>query len=302
MRVKSTNRIFARAYWIVASSSANFTLAHTVTPGESIMVPLEPANVWATTTGTFTSPVFSAALAPGTTTVTRDVTFTGFGTIEGALRRTNGAIFNGSYSLTVRQASQSAGGASVHGANSYLLPVVPPGLLSMHAQVTHPQGWFLFGTGAGTAIAGQRVTIDTMLPALGSVAGTFTTETGTPIAGAEVELAYFQFQLRTFTTATGQYTFVDVPEGTYTVTATHPPTSVEAFAPVTVVGDTTITQNLALPGNGHRFRPRGPWKWACRSRRDHLALRAGHPVPEVHDRPGRTFHVHERPRGTAVYR
>ena len=90
-----------------------------------------------------------------------------------------------------------------------------------------------------------------MLPSLGSVTGTFTTETGTPVAGAEAELTLFQFQLRTFTTSTGQYTFFDVPVGTYTVSATHPPTSIRAFSPVTVVGDTTITRNTRrCPASG----------------------------------------------------
>lgn len=254
---RSDNPIFSRAYTLETSGNNPFTFTTgrvDVSGFIGIIVPVEGFTLTATHGQTGVSaPTVAASFAPGETTVTRDIIFSNTGIVTGTVRRHTGALVTGGF-ISITGAGLNIN-ATIASDGSFRISGVPVGNnYSLRAAISRPQGSDLAAVITLPNVAsGQTINVDVTLPATGTITGIVTNADGTVAVGADVRLIAQPgnaVSSQTRTDNTGRYTFTDVQEGAYQVSASDRITFVAATAQINVARDATTTQNIALIGFG----------------------------------------------------
>ena len=197
-------------------------------PANGIVVPREPFEVTVTSAAPWSLTQAAAAdFAPESRTTRVDVVFTGTGTLGGRVVRADGSeIRGGSVDLSKGGQLERLYLAAV--SNEFLFAPVPAGTYTLTSN--HPLGSTQISL-AGVVLPGpcatppagltcEPVTRDIVYPALGAVTGQVTTFAGFPIrASLLLSAAGFTRSLQS-DAATGQFQFVDVLPGSYTLQVT----------------------------------------------------------------------------------
>jgi hypothetical protein len=254
VQLKSNNLLYGRTRSVYCDGTGAFTFTSFFSPyGGSVFIPADGFTLSAThPQSVIQSPLVAGTFAPGQTTATQDIIFSNTATVRGTVRTQAGQpVTAGSVQIQFLNFTRSAVGIGEDG--SYVLTGVPAGRFSVTAFVNHPQGSPTARTISVTTVAGRVVTADITLPATGTVSGVVRDASGNAAGNRGLRLdsnTSFLFSRFTQTDASGQYTFVDVPVGSYTIQAFEPRTGRPSSAQVNVVPGQTSQQDLTLVGVG----------------------------------------------------
>ena len=184
-------------------------------------------------------------------TTTHDVTLPGYGQIQVQVNYANGSPAAGAVIDILESASGSFYGVTTtDGAGRATLEHIPLGNFTLEAHGAN--NWGLYADVTGVVSRPQEVVQSLIvLPTAGGVTGRVTYADGSPAANAYVELYGGDTYLETWTDASGQYSYTQVPVGTqFTVTAYDPTDSnfrrTQANNLLAHDGD-TLTINFTLP-------------------------------------------------------
>ena len=254
VRFHSNNLFYARTLQVTSGADGTYSVASTFNNfGGSVAVPIDPFGVQAFHPFTgIASPISTGTFAPGQSSAAQDVVFTNTGVVQGFVRRHTGvAVNNGSVELF----GNSFNFTNINPDGSYVLTGVPPGVFSLQAETSVPQGGTdLFGSSSVAVIAGRASTADITIEPTGTVTGTIITAHGVPAANVGVSVqgstvfGFFERDIRT--DANGHFTFFDIPTGVFSLKAFEPNTGAPTSAQISVAKDQTTTQNLTLIGLG----------------------------------------------------
>jgi protocatechuate 3,4-dioxygenase beta subunit len=256
VNLKSNNPFFGRTYHVYADAGGAFGFATSLNDsGTSVAIPLDAFTLKTTHPLTqVESPVVTGTFAQGQTAASKDIVFTGTGSLGGVVRRHNGAAVTSGYVNINNNA------ANIHtnvfltasGGGAFALNGIPPGTYTLTAYSPHPQGVQIQGTATATVAAGQSTQADITMQPTGTITGTIRNAGGAASANTSVRISdglYYSYRSTT-TNASGVYTLTDVPAGQWSVIAVEPNTGVESVAPVTLAQDQTLTQDFTLNGVG----------------------------------------------------
>jgi hypothetical protein len=277
MRVQSSVPVFPRTLTGHVLADGTFRIAtgnDPSIPGVWIGIPLAPftlnaQHVQARITrsyddaGGVDGPSVSAVFPPGETTVAVTYAFTNTAMVFAKIRRANGAVVVGTgnsvyasrtapppYPYVIAEAAVAAADGT------YSLFGLLPGTYELRASVSHPQALGnLSAVGTFTIAVGDIGQADVTLPATGSVTGTLRTGSGGPVTsqGAAVTLrdptsyTYFSAQV---SQSNGVFLISDVPAGSYSLEAYDQTSGVTVRAPVTIVANQAVSQDLSYPATG----------------------------------------------------
>ncbi|HEX3153214.1 MAG TPA: carboxypeptidase regulatory-like domain-containing protein [Candidatus Angelobacter sp.] len=254
VRFHSNNLFYGRTLQVTSAADGTYNVSSIFNnSGSSLAVPIDAFGVQAIHPFTgVTSPIATGTFAPDQSTAAQDVVFTNTGVVHGFVRRHNGvAVNNGSVNLF----GNSFNFTNINPDGSYVLTGVPPGVFSLEAETSVPQGGSdLFGSNSVAVTAGRSSNADISIEPTGTVTGTIRAASGLIAPNVAVSLqgstafGFFERDLRT--DANGQFTFFDVPTGVLTLFAFEPNTGSPTSTTISVVKDQTTTQNLALIGLG----------------------------------------------------
>lgn len=245
---QSLHPLFARTRTLHANSLGRFTLTGAVPGnGSSRPVPLDGFTLIARDGPSgFDSTEVTGVFPSGFVSATRDIIFDNAGIVSGAVRRAAGEVVTaGTVSLT-GDALLGTLSTPISGIGEYLFRVVPPGDATVTATLPIAGGTALRASAAAAVVAGERREVDLVLPATGDVGGIVRHGGGGPAVNVLVFLRGTGFERSVATGTGGEFGFTDVPVGDYTLVANEPNSAVPASAPVTVVADTRVTQDLML--------------------------------------------------------
>jgi hypothetical protein len=248
VRFRSDSLLFARLHSATSGASGIYTLASRFNnSGSTVAVPREAFTVQAThpVTGVG-SAVEPGTFAPGAQTASRDVVFTATGLVAGTVRRPDGTVVSAG---TVQLVGGGLIGTFTTGIavdGMYMFAGLPAGTYTLTATLPHPQGTGVSASVSASVAAGQTSIRDITFPQTGGVAGMVRTGGGAPAVNVFVDLRSGAFVRQTRTGTGGDYAFLDVPEGPYTVRALEPATGLPSSAGVAVAGNQVTMQDLDL--------------------------------------------------------
>ncbi len=205
------------------------------------------------------SPVVLGSFAPGAITAGQNIIFTNSGVIRGTVRRNGFPVTSGFVQVFNSQGFNFFGTYNLAGDGTYVVPILQPGNYLVWAFDPVPQGGTeLFGLVGATVTAAQSTVTDIAIQPTGIVSGTVLTGGGAPAVGIQVgmngaeQLGPFGvgFGRSTTTDTNGQYSFLDMPVGHFTVSAFEPNTGVPSSAQVGVIQNQTSVVNLTLVALG----------------------------------------------------
>ncbi|MGE0454288.1 MAG: carboxypeptidase regulatory-like domain-containing protein [Vicinamibacteria bacterium] len=144
-----------------------------------------------------------------------DVVFTGMGVLAGRVLRADASPLSGA-ALSVRHASGGSANTVSNASGAYVYPVLPPAAFTLTA--THPLGGSTASAGV-VGVADTRLEQDLVFAPTGTVAGRVRTAANAPVS-VQVNLEAPGFFRALFSSlADGTFTFPEVPEGAFTVSA-----------------------------------------------------------------------------------
>lgn len=265
VRFKSNNLLYSRQQAVTSDANGNFTFAANVTTnGSTILIPADNFTLQSTHPLTnVVSPVFTGSFPAGQTTTTQNVVFTNTGLVSGVVRDAHGnpvssgsVQFDSNFNFFLNANNVGSDG-------SYLLTGELPGRYSLIASVPVLQGGTpLFGVATTNIQAATTSNTDILLTPTGTVTGTVLTNSGAPAAGLTVSLSAtltlqyihgstgYGFNRTTTSDANGQFTFPNVPVGSFTVSASEPVSGTPTNVPVVVTADQTSNVTITLIGLG----------------------------------------------------
>jgi len=245
---QSTLPYYQRLQSTNSDSNGNYAFySVTGATGSNLIIPSAPFTVQATVPSTLVqSPVANGAFDPSSLLATQNIFFTDTGIIAGTVSRQEGEVVSsGQVSLTgtgFNGTQNTAIGAD----GSYAFYAVPPGQYTLIATVSNPLGTGLTGNTSASASDAQTTQANIVIPATGAVNGTVTRSDGSAAVNVTVSLQAGSFSRATNTDTAGRFSFTDAPTSAFTLATYDALTNTAASAPVTIVADQTITQNLVL--------------------------------------------------------
>ena len=255
VNLQSTDPIFARTYQTNSDSSGSFHFTGTPN-GEAgdIVVPLENFNVFAIHPLTqVTSPTFNGQLSASTTTAAQSVVFSNTGQVQGQVNLTPTIVVtSGNVTFTSPSLSANANATAVtpiQSDGSYSINGLPPGTYAAVASVT---GSLLTGSTSAAVTAGNITTANILIGATGSLQGTVRSADSahSPLPGITVYLQSGPQQLSAVSGTSGQYSFTELPAGSYTLTAYDPASNTAATVTAVVTASAATTQDIILSSGG----------------------------------------------------
>jgi len=246
---QSTLPYYQRLQSTTSDGNGNYAFnAVTGATGSNLIIPSAPFTVQATLPSTLVqSPVANGAFDPNVPLLaTQNIFFTDTGIIAGTVSRQEGEV------VSLGQVSLSGSGfngtqsTSIGADGSYAFYAVPPGQYTLIATVSNPLGTGLTGNTSASASDAQTTQANIVIPATGAVNGTVTRSDGSAAVNVTVSLQAGSFSRTTNTDTAGRFSFTDAPTSAFTLATYDALTNTAASAPVTIVADQTITQNLVL--------------------------------------------------------
>ncbi|MGA2534763.1 MAG: Ig-like domain-containing protein [Terracidiphilus sp.] len=248
--LQSSLPYFQRLYSTTSDSGGNFAFnSVTGTSGNNLIIPSAAFTLQATLPSTLVqSPAVGGTFDPVNSPLfdTQNIVFNDTGIISGTVTSQEGIV--------VSQGQVSLNGTGFNGTQttpigadgSYAFYAVPPGQYTLIANIPNPMGTGLTGSTSASVSDGLTSQANIIIPSTGAVAGTVTRSDGTFAVNVTVSLQAGSFSRATTTNTGGQFSFTDVPTSTFTLATYDPTTNTAASAPVTIVADQTLTQNLTL--------------------------------------------------------
>jgi hypothetical protein len=231
--LRSDSPYFARTYNSSADSTTGaFTFSYNQSNGY-YLVPQTgftlqgsvQMNIYTTDS---TSPPISGSFAVGAVSAVQDIAFSNNGRITASVVRSDGTpVVNAAVVSTFGTPCPAGGYCTTTpdfynaGSGSYILDFVQAGQHNLTATIPAPGGYgntSLTVTGAVTAAVGVNNTVELRLPPLGSISGFVKNVAGAPVAGNSLSLSSTtntSFRRSVSSTATGSYSFDDLPADTY---------------------------------------------------------------------------------------
>lgn len=252
VRLRSASPFFGRTHSRTTDGGGNFSFIGGLNDsGSSIAISVEGFTLVATDGPTgYSSPETSGAFGPGLLVADQNVIFSNSGILLGIVSRAGGEV------VTLGSVTLSGGAllnvisSGLGGDGSYLFRVVPPGTYTATATLSIPEGTALSAAVSTTLTAGGTTRADIVLPLTGGVAGTLFTGAGDVAVDFVVYLQRSQFQRALRTGTGGEFSFLDVPTGSFTLTSFEPFTGIASASNVVVVTDQTTSQDLRWIGLG----------------------------------------------------
>ena len=248
---QSSHPLFPRTLTATSAASGAFTLTGAATLGQAGGVPV-PASGFALAARhpmtSASSPTVSGAFAEGQSTATADVVFSNAAVLYGSIRLHGVPVTAGTVTLLAGASQVASVGVDALGV--FRFGGVVAGSYTLQAAIPHAQGTGLAGTAAIVVLAGSAQAFDVPVEPTGTVRGTVTTGAGAGAANVLVELARSGFARSTRTDSSGNFTFTDVPVGTFTLQATEPTSTVRTSVSVAVTDGADLVQDLSLVGVG----------------------------------------------------
>lgn len=246
----SDHPLFARSYQATTDGSGIFRfVSNLLAASPTVAIPVDAftlkARIYAG--AAYDSPVIHGSFAVGASSTTKNVPFTNTGILLGTVQTESGQPVAGA---TVRAASGPYNKSATTPLNGgYRFAFVPPGTYTVTAEKASSQGSAAIATLTAVVSGETETTADLVFPALVTVTGTLKSASGAAVGGASVKLASGSFLRSVVTDASGKFTFIDVPAGTYSVTGTEPGTGLTVTTQVAVaVGAPPVS--LVLPASG----------------------------------------------------
>lgn len=202
------------------------------------------------------SPVFNGSFLPDTLSSTRNIAFTNTGILRGTIRTSTGGALPEGRSGTVRvfagNGLPSSRTVSFNSTGEFRFPGLPAGAYNMRVRYFHPQGSSQDTFLNPTVTAGVVNTFDVTLPPTGTVTGTVVQGDGVTLSpNTYVEIRGSFCCRSTQSDANGQFTFTELPPGTYRVDAYEPNTNIRSSLDnVQVAANATTTVRVQLAATG----------------------------------------------------
>lgn len=253
VRFKSNSLLFGRIRQFYSDANGSFRLAATFNDfGSSMPVPVDTFTLDATYPASgVQSPIANGSFPADQTEATQDIVFSNTGQVSGIVRRHTGvAVTTGGSVQILRNSPFLNIYTSIAGDGSYRFRGIPAGSYTLNAFVSSPQGTALTGANDVMVTNGETAAADITIEPTGALAGVVRTAGGIPAVNISVSLTRTGFDRFTQTNDSGQYLFSDVPVGSFTVSAIEPNTNAASTAQVTIIQDSTSTQDLTLVGVG----------------------------------------------------
>jgi hypothetical protein len=255
---RSNNIFYGRTRFGFTDANGAFTFASAFDDfGDSVTIPVDSFTLQATHPFTgVQSPVLTGNFAAGQNSAVEQLVFSNTGVVTGVVSRAGVAVTNGVVSVNNFFFFDQT---NINTDGTYKLTGLLPGTYSLLAQTSVPSGGTgLFGTTTVAVSAGQTSNADIPIQPTGTVTGTVLTAAGVPAPQIFVEISgsdpvgnnFFSFFRSATTDASGQFSFPDVPVGTFTVTAFEPTTGIATGAAVTVQQNQTSAVTVKLIGLG----------------------------------------------------
>jgi hypothetical protein len=257
VRFRSNNIFYGRTRFASSDGSGNFSFAPTFDDfGGTVAVPIDSFTLQATHPFTgVQSPILTDNFPAGHISIAETLVFTNTGVVTGVVSRAGVAVTNGVVSVNNFFFDQT----NINTDGTYTLTGLLPGTYSLLAQTSVPEGGTgLFGSATAAVFAGQTSNANISIQPTGTVTGTVITATGVPAPQVFVQISgtdpvvnnFFSFFRSTTTDANGQFSFPDVPVGTFTVTAFEPTTNTPTSTTVAVQQNQTSSVTVKLIGLG----------------------------------------------------
>ena len=256
---KSLQEFYGRDFYTQADVNGQFSFTGMLNGnGSSTPLPLYSFNVDAThpMTGAVTPPS-EANFAANSSTVTQNLIFIGTGNLRGQVQRPGGTVgANAHVTLTDLNNVQHSYQTFTDGEGNFVYTGVGPSDYVVNVSIPQPQQipscCGIEGQTNLTVVAGLTTVQNVVVETVGTITGTVYSASGTPIAGAVLNLtdSLGRSARQTSSDSGGNYTFTDVKLGATTISAVDSSTSAEATVTVTVSANQVQSANLTLQGFG----------------------------------------------------
>ncbi len=250
VRYRSTSPFFGRLLEVEADAAGDYTLttSEAINNGNRRVIPRVSFRVDATNPDTRgVSPAYAGDFPAGGPSTQQDIVFVDTSLVEGTVRRADGNVVSfGDVVLRARQQLINVA-RPVPGDGRFEFNGLPPEVYSLVASQPHPQGTALRTAGSAlVSTGGQRVLADLTMPPTGGVEGIVRTGDGFPGVGLELALRGPDFGRFTTSDSGGQYRFLDVPAGVYTLRGIEPITRIATEIPLDLVAGSVLQLDLQL--------------------------------------------------------
>jgi hypothetical protein len=202
------------------------------------------------------SPVVPGSFSGSATTAQTNVVFSNTGLLTGTFLASDGVtpISGGTVNLQNASGNILAQGIVTGSNGKFALSGILQGLYTV-VGVDTPVSNSFSGTPVQASATVQILNTQTsnvtlQLPASGTVSGTIKSSTGAGESASVTLTGANYFSRQSTSNSSGGYSFVDVPPGAYTVTATDPVSFAPVSAPATVTANTVTTVNLQFAAYG----------------------------------------------------
>jgi hypothetical protein len=252
--LQSGNAYFNRQQTSYTDPTGAFSFTSSLNSAQSSMVlPVDSFTLALTNPPTSLANVSAAGSFPaGQNSATQDLILTGTGTITGTVTYFNGGdVSNGSVGVAESGNPYYSPNTRTSASGVYTLGGIPAGSNVVNASVQTGVSSSISGSAPVTVIAGQPVTANVVLQGTGGIQGTVTTSTGAPIYNAELYLFLGSSYVFDYTDSGGNYSFSNLPVGTYTVTVYTGTNLNPSPAQVAVVAGQNTVQNFMDPASGN---------------------------------------------------
>jgi hypothetical protein len=253
VRYRSSNPIFGRQRSVATNATGNFTFLSTVAnlgSSGNVAIPILPFTLDGNhPQSVLAAPVATGGFAPGATAAQQDLVFTGFGRITGGVVRHTGAALTNGGTIVV-QGGVVNRTLAIGTNGTFSVGGLPPATYTLTGNASHPQGTALTGSISRRVTAGVATDVTIPVEATGNVTGVVVNAAGVPANGVQVRLTRSGFTRTTSTNAQGAFALNDLRLGPITLEAFEPNTSIASTAPIVVLQDQTVTQDLQLIGLG----------------------------------------------------
>jgi hypothetical protein len=249
--IVSDQAIFAKSFQTTTDGSGIFRFSSdllSATP--TLGIPLAGFTLTARVVrgASFDSPAVAGSFGAGNSSTTQNVTFSNSGILTGSVQSISGLPLAG---LSVRIVSGAYNAsATTPQDGSYRFAFLPPGNYSITVEKGSSQGTSALLSDTATVSAGSESRKDLVFPALATVTGTVHSADGAPVGGVTVRLSAGSFQRTAGSDSSGLVSFLEVPAGSYSASATEPGSGLSATTLVTVVDSGATTFTLAFPSSG----------------------------------------------------
>ena len=252
VNVKSTDPIFGRTYVVGSDGNGFYELDSVIRDsGNSIALPAENFNVSAIhPLSKIQTP--DLLVTPNAAGIgSQNIVFSNTGIITGTVQRANGPVVSLG-TVQVSGAALTTGTASlpIQLDGTFSVNGLPPGSYSLVAIVPHPQGTALTGNTSANVTAGNTTNANIFIQQTGAVTGTVRRTNNTTVPGLGVNLRAPNFLRSTTSDTGGNYTFTDVPTGSFTLDTYDGATNSADTESLNVSANTTTHQDLTLSLGG----------------------------------------------------